>query len=274
MDIKVYVATQRKLDFILDSCYEPIFVGAELNKDKDSYGYVTDNTEDNISDKNRSYCELTALYWMWKNSKSDVVGLAHYRRFLSLYRFSTNAENAIGKQKIKEVLKTYDMIVPKKVCLWGTVKEQYASGQYLKDYELCRDIIANKYPEYIEDFDFVSNSDEISICNMFIARKEIIDKYCEWLFSILFEAERKIDISSYSVSEKRIFGYLSERLFNIWIRHNKINVCEMYLLNTGTKVIDRIKRMVHTFNYKVLKINVMKHVVKRKNKREKRSSGD
>lgn len=268
MDIRIYVATQKKIDWNLDACYIPIYVGASLKTEQNPYGYCADNEGINISQKNKTFCELTALYWMWKNSNADVVGLAHYRRFLSDRRFSTNAQKAVGTREIRRLMQDYDLILPQKSCLWGTVKKQYSTGQYTKDYELCRTIISKKYPAYINDFDVVSNSDTIYICNMFIGKKEIIDQYCQWLFDILFDLEDRVDLSEYSVSEKRIFGYLSERLFNVWLHHNQYKICEKYLMNTDTTFMVRVKRFIHLFNYKVLKIDVMKHVARRKKNRE------
>ncbi|MCI8485323.1 MAG: DUF4422 domain-containing protein [Lachnospiraceae bacterium] len=268
MDIRIYVATQKKIEWDLDTCYVPIYVGAALKTEKNPYGYCADNEGTNISLKNRTFCELTALYWTWKNSNADVAGLAHYRRFLSNKRFSTNAQKALGTKEIYKLMQNYDLILPKKSCLWGTVKAQYSTGQYAKDYELCREVISEKYPAYIKDFDDISNSDAIYICNMFIGKKEIINQYCQWLFDILLELENRVDISKYSVSEKRIFGYLSERLFNVWLRHNQYRICEKYLMNTDTTFMVRVKRFVHLFNYKVLKIDVMKHAARRKKKRK------
>lgn len=269
MDINIYVATQKKLPFTLPNCYMPIFVGAELSKNSDSLGYISDNLGENISNKNKSFCELTALYWIWKNDDSEVIGLSHYRRYLSLFNWTRNHKKIINEKKIEQLMNDYDLILPQKTCLWGTVEEQYSNGQYHKDYILCGEILKNLYPEYYHDFTIISKSDQIYICNMFIGKKKLIDDYCEWLFPILFELEKQIDISDYSISEARIFGYLSERLFNVWLLHSNVRVKEVYLLNTELKFVRRVIDMFHTFNYKVLHIDVMKYSARRVEKRKR-----
>ena len=77
--IKIYVATHKKVPMPEKSIYQPIRVGAALNED--DFGYVRDDTGDNISNKNKNFCELTATYWILKNDNSDIVGLKHYRRY-------------------------------------------------------------------------------------------------------------------------------------------------------------------------------------------------
>ena len=59
---------------------------------------------------------------------------------------------------------------------------------------------------------------------MLIAKRTFVERYCEWLFDILFEVEKRIDISNYSVYQKRVFGFLAERMFNICLYKNKIKV--------------------------------------------------
>lgn len=63
----------------------PIHVGKVLHPDVD-LGIQRDDTGDNISLKNSSYCELTGMYWAWKNLRGvDVIGLCHYRRYFDFY---------------------------------------------------------------------------------------------------------------------------------------------------------------------------------------------
>lgn len=274
MKIEVYVATQKEIKIPLDSCYKPIFVGAAL-KDEETVKqlkYLNDATGSNISDKNRSFCELTALYWMWKNSKADVVGLAHYRRYLCETGKLRDTEAILSEQQISKYMSEYDVILPKKECLLGKVRRHYGYLQHVEDYDRLRDIIRSKYPDYVDAFDQISDQDEIYICNMFIGKKASVDSYCQWLFDILFELEKQTDISEYDANEKRIFGYLSERLFNVWLLKNRMKVKEVYLLNTEETRLDRVKKYFHLFNYKVLKIDVLKYAHARTQKRKRRQA--
>ena len=88
MNIKIIVATHKKYWMPSDPVYFPIHVGAEGKKDPMGHpldlGYIKDNTGENISDKNKNYCELTGLYWAWKNLNADYIGLAHYRRHFTV----------------------------------------------------------------------------------------------------------------------------------------------------------------------------------------------
>jgi len=63
--------------------------------------------------------------------------------------------------------------------------------------------------------------------NMFVMKREYFDAYCEWLFDILFELERRLDISSYSPYDARVFGFVSERLLDVWIETKDISYKEL-----------------------------------------------
>ena len=58
--------------------------------------------------------------------------------------------------------------------------------------------------------------------NMFIMKKDKFDAYCAWLFDILFELENRLDISTYNKNDSRVFGFVSERLLDVWIETNDI----------------------------------------------------
>ena len=100
-----------------DKMYLPVHVGAEGKKDSDGkdldLGYVKDNTGDNISLKNPSFCELTGLYWAWKNVDSDYIGLAHYRRHFSLSKKSKDPfDNILTYDELAPLLSKYKVLVP------------------------------------------------------------------------------------------------------------------------------------------------------------------
>ena len=72
---------------------------------------------------------------------------------------------------------------------------------------------------------------KLHILNMFVMKKTLFDEYCSWLFSILFELEKRIDISSYNQYEARVFGFMSERLFNVWLEKQQLKVKEVLVVN-------------------------------------------
>ena len=79
--IKIIIATHKKYKMPKDNIYLPLYVGS---KEKENIGFTRDDTKDNISDKNPYFCELTGLYWAWKNLDDDYIGLSHYRRHFSV----------------------------------------------------------------------------------------------------------------------------------------------------------------------------------------------
>ena len=107
-----------------------------------------------------------------------------------------------------------------------------------KDIEICNDIIKEKYPDYIKSFDDVFKKHSFYAFNMFIAKKEIINNYCKWLFDILFEVEKRVDISTYDKYNQRLFGFLSERLFNVWLtKNNQIIIKQENVFQTDENLI-------------------------------------
>ncbi len=246
-EVKIYIATHKELQYPYKECYIPIQVGADINK---KLNYMGDNTGDNISKKNKNYCELTALYWIWKNSEADIVGLEHYRRYLYKNIFSNKAKNLLSKEDIIKTLNKYDIILPKPMYMSkNNVKEQFAIKHNVEDLQVCKEIIKEIYPEYEESFDKVMNSHHMYTCNMVITKKEIFNDYMKWLFDILFEVEKRVDISKYSDYNKRIYGFLSERLFNVWLDlNNKFLIKETAIYNIEENFIKQflqnIKRKI------------------------------
>lgn len=209
-----------------DKIYLPIHVG---RVEKADLGYLGDDTGDNISAKNANYCELTGLYWAWKNLKCDYIGLCHYRRYFAHAVSGSDMEKKklaiLQRTDYEKLLKQYDVILPKQRNYFiETVRSQYEHVHNKNDLALTEQIVAELYPEYSEAFCKVMGRTKLHIFNMFIMKKEKFDEYCQWLFTILFELEKRIDISSYSQYEARVFGFLSERLLNVWLEKQKLKV--------------------------------------------------
>ena len=155
--IKILVATHKKYEFPNSSCYVPIQVGKKLTGLE--LGILSDDTEINISEKNQSYCELTALYWSWKNNflqDVDYVGLVHYRRYFSGKGLSVKGRAIASTEELIGLLKEADCLVPYKRNYYiETVYSHYQHAHYIKDLDAVRKIIVNKYSNYIKAFDTV-----------------------------------------------------------------------------------------------------------------------
>ncbi len=218
----------------ISSIYKPIQVGfgPTINS-----LYLRDNTGDHIAERNCSYCELTALYWAWKNLNVDIIGLCHYRRFLgSPYTFLTfcirKKQKLLTKEQIERMLNKYDIVLPNKRHYWiETRGNQYAHAHHNKDLEVTEAVLREKYPDYLPEWKNMLCSRSGHICNMFIMRKELMDEYCTWLFDVLFEVENRLDISAYSENDKRVFGFLSERMLDVWVETRKLQYIEVPIIN-------------------------------------------
>lgn len=215
--IKIIIATHKQYWMPRDEIYLPVHVGAE-GKNLD-LGYIKDNIGDNISLKNKNYCELTGLYWAWKNLDTDYIGLVHYRRHFCIKGAKGNKkEKILTRKQVENLIKDYDIILPNPRNYYiETNYSQYAHAHHAMDLDITRDIISELYPEYIQAFDRNMKKTTGHRFNMFIMRKNKLDEYCEWLFTILFELERRLDISNYNANDSRVFGFVSERLLDVWI---------------------------------------------------------
>ncbi len=222
MEIKILVATHKEYWMHKDEVYLPLHVGKEGKPD---LGYIGDNT----SLKNANYCELTGLYWAWKNLECEYIGLCHYRRYFSKKSVGKDKKAAIlHKDDYEKLLQMYDVLLPTKRNYYiETVRSQYEHAHNKRDLDEVEKIVQELYSEYSAAFTKVMNRTELHILNMFVMKKDKFDEYCKWLFDILFELEKRIDISGYNQYEARVFGFLSERLFNVWLEKQELNCCEV-----------------------------------------------
>ena len=137
-------------------------------------------------------------------------------------------DRIISESEVLTDLQHADILLPKPRHYWiETNYSQYIHAHHAEDLDITREIISEKYPEYIPQYDSSMKKTSGHRFNMFIMKKELLDEYCSWLFSILFELEERLDISSYSDNDARVFGFVSERLLDVWIDANKIDFKEI-----------------------------------------------
>ena len=222
MDIKVIVAAHKPYRMPQDSMYLPLQVGRAL-ADQD-LGWQGDNTGDNISLKNPYYCELTGLYWAWKNLKADAIGLVHYRRFLR-GGGKTNLtccpnrkwDNILTYTEAENILSRYPILLPKKRHYYiETIESQYAHAHNKEHLRNVHEIIKEYHSEYLRSFDKHMNERSGHMFNMFIMRYDYFCQYCSWLFNILFLLEGKLGKLA------RIYGFIGERLLDVWLIKQKL----------------------------------------------------
>ncbi|MBO1323820.1 DUF4422 domain-containing protein [Acetobacter sp. TBRC 12305] len=240
--VRLYMCHHGAGYFFSDEVFVPLHVGRALTDRL--LPFAGDDTGDNISAKNREYCELSAIYWMWKNAPpSDWLGVMHYRRLFDfrqtgrkLDRYgcipvaelndATRASFGLNAAQVLACLESnpgVDAILPRKWSVrsagYATIRAHYGEAPYhhAADLELTRQVIAERHPDYLGAFDRYMADQSGYFTNMFIFRREIFDRYCAWLFSILFAVERRHDRSNYGPQARRVFGYLAERLLSVFL---------------------------------------------------------
>lgn len=226
-DIKIAVACHKSYWMCQDRIYHYVEAGAALHSSP-LPGMERDCTGEQISARNETFCELTALYWAWKNWDCRYIGLCHYRRFFAARRFGRKQDRILKREELERLLDSADVILPKKRNYWiETNYSQYVHAHHEEDLITLRSVLAEHCPEYLPAFDNNMRQTSGHRFNMFIMRKEIADAYCDWLFDVLFALEKKLDISQYDAVSRRVFGYVAERLIDTWIDTNDVHYCEL-----------------------------------------------
>lgn len=249
MNVKILVCCHKHDVMATEYPYMPIHVGKTLHPEL-NLGIECDDTGDNISKKNSSYCELTGMYWAWKNLKDvDIIGVCHYRRYFNLDSSKSLdrepiIENRIPKvdaSKLRTIFNRYDIILPGKLYLCDSVRDAYSISHNMLDMDVVEKVIYRIYPEYVNAFNYImKESNSYSPCNMMICTKRCFDDYCNWLFNIMTEAEKQIDTSDYDNYQKRVLGFISERLLNVYVYHNRLKVCHR-------PIVSLIDKKSHSF---------------------------
>lgn len=232
---------EKKKTKILVCCHKPDvkadkdpFMPIHVGKSTSVYdlGIVGDDEGDNISNKNFCYCELTGLYWAWKNLKDvDIVGLCHYRRYFDFanqcrsgFPTTTFKPDDFGNIDLSVPEEFLEKLTPGTVVMaypntFGhTLHLDYCANLVSDDFHTMRLAIKETQPvKYQEAFHEVMYRGNIfSPCNMFIMCWKDFDKYCTWLFGLLETIESRTDITHYNPVQRRIYGYMGEYLLNVY----------------------------------------------------------
>ncbi len=215
---RIYVLTHKAFTPPPDPLYVPLSVHTAAG--------------DHIAPKNSTFSELTGLYWIWKNDcLSDIVGTAHYRRYLL-----NEAGGLLTFDEITSLLSEYDCITTKELALNYTYYEGF--GENHKPYYLdeLRKMFAEKCPADLPLYDKLINDSHTYFGNMMIAPKGLYDAYCSWLFDLLFTLDERITIDEPDSYHRRIYGFISEFLWYFYVKKEGLSAYETMVGMTNEKV--------------------------------------
>lgn len=242
MKIKIFTLTHKKFDTPSDPMYQPLQVGHAVSND---LGYWCDDEGDNISEQNCYYSELTGFYWIWKNyHEDDFIGTCHYRRYLI-----NQEEKVFTKEEYEKLLSEYDLITTLRVKLNNSYHVGFSANHNVKALDMTGEVIKEKYPEYYDNFCRLVNANETYFGNMIVTSHVLFDEYCEWLFSIFTEVQKRINLDTDEDDyHKRVFGFISEFLLLVWTTTKKLKVCECKVGMLGEKAETReLKERLATY---------------------------
>jgi len=228
IDCVDYVITHKPFPVEQDELYRKLCVGNYCDDIN-----LSEREGDNIAEYNDRLNECTGLYWMWKNASSKYIGLSHYRRFFECDGHKLNISD-IEKILVDDGC---NLILSEPVNLRWTVYQNIsiAVGDRLSSdvYHLFKQAMPNK----LQAFDEVMGSHRMYVCNMFVTSKEIMDRYCEWLFSFLLDVTDQIKTDGLNFTQKRVAGYFAETMWTVWMLNNyDIKVKTLPIVVSGQKV--------------------------------------
>lgn len=236
--MKILVAFHKKTIFSSDTRFLNIHVGRKLSNQ--DLGFTGDDTGENISPLNPFFCELTALYWFWKNNPiPNAVGLCHYRRYFDSsqpwYRYKKKTtfvpfsefEKAgveTTLDDIEQMLVGSDIVLPRKIKLARTIEEDYIYHHIPEEWDILMKTIERKEPEYYKTAKLFFNKENyVHAYNMFVMKGPIFSSYMAWLFNILFDVDQQLKRPGYAYQQRSI-GFMAERLLNLYVKHHSFKV--------------------------------------------------
>lgn len=223
-----YVICHKPYPVRQDEMYRALCVGG-MRAD----GALCELDGENIAGYNERINELTGLYWIWKNTESEYVGMSHYRRFFYDIRTIHDRPQRLGREFAGKILTAagYDMILSRPFyfpyTIYDNLRNQVGVMLSQRAKRIFAKHIREKQPEYAEDFEAVLKGNRLNVCHMFVTRREILDRYCAWLFSFLLEAADELDVDRCDVRQRRAAGFFAENLLTVWMRRQDYKAFEL-----------------------------------------------
>lgn len=254
---KIFIIYYKKGTILpVEQMYEPLFCGTF--PEKANLTYLKDDSGINISDKNEFYSELTGIYWVWKNTNHEFTGICHYRRFftqhpepwyLRLKYFLTHpfktqigpnpliytnrvlkwSSKILTSEQVNSILVEFDAILPVPRRYNYSVKKHYEKYHNIQDLILVEEILKENYPEMVSCWKQILEGNELYGNNMFVMKHTHYQEFMHWWFEVLFEFESRVRLENYVGYQRRILGFVAERILTLWVFYKKLNVKQLQL---------------------------------------------
>lgn len=241
---KILVCCHKQCMLPDDPLLMPVQAGAALSDsilDMHRDDQIENGQCDHISEKNPTYCELTVLYWAWKNIKKELpdleyIGINHYRRYFAFNRpnglshvyyarLDKLPEYRVNAEVLRRCLADFDVVVPKRVHCPHSLYSDYSICHASEDIRHLIGAVHDVDPSFDKAcYDVLMRSNALAPYSMGISEWRTFSEYCTWLFDVLSVVEGRIDLSGYSPYQQRVFGFMGERLWNVWIRATGLRV--------------------------------------------------
>lgn len=227
----IYVATHKPCDIPSDEVLVPIHAGRAVSKIKDEMLWMQgDDTGNNISSKNSSYCEMTVHYWVWKNVKdAEYVGICHYRRLFGKVLTEDNIHNKMADADVILVEPSWHI---------DSVYSYFAKFIGAENMTILSMVMKKRFPDFYKSLEMICDGVKFYPFNMLICRKRLFDHYCEWMFSILEKCETIIKPALYN-NARRSLAYMAELLTGLYfiLRQLRIKTIPVYEVINGQKIL-------------------------------------
>ena len=244
MNVRILIAAHKAVPLPQGEPYLPLHVGSA---GKEGLGYQRDDEGENISEKNPRYCELTGLYWAWKNLSADAVGLVHYRRYFGKRNRRAPFSGVLSEKEAQAYMEKCAIVLPKKRRYYiETLWSHYEHTLHIMPLEITGEVLKEKYPRYFPEFSRLKKRRSAHMFNMMLMKREEFDAYCAFLFGVLEEVEKRVPDSEYADPfHARFPGRISELLLDVWLYTEKkeFSECPVFMPD-GENTFKKAKSLI------------------------------
>ena len=209
--LRIFIVTHKPCDLPSDDVMTPIHVGRAISPYKDEMSWMQgDDTGDNISSKNGSYCEMTAHYWIWKNvHDTEYVGVCHYRRFFAI---------DLSENYIHDEMADADVMMVEPSWHIDSVYSYFAKFMGAENMTILSMVMKKHFPDYFDTLEKICDGIKFHPFNMILCRKSLPAPY---------------------TNARRALAYMAELLTGVYFIHRQLKIKSVpyYKIENDQKIL-------------------------------------